>query len=250
MNQYRYLCQILYLASQVNSSHILFLDLWPPRSNILSKGQNFTFILDIRRTIEITLEPIEISSPNFMCSSNGQIYTHLLFWPLTSKLKLPVKRSKLDFFFIFFLNFFFIFIFLFSFFIFLFWFFFWFFWVFFIFYFIFIFYLFIYFFFDSFFFFCSLCHILVRRLYKIRRTIEITFEPVWISSPNFILASQVNCTHILSFNLSPPRSNIFSKGQNLTERDTSTNFYDTLAFFEIHHACKVWCNLLKFYCKV
>ena len=99
MNQYRYLCQILYLASQVNSSHILFLDLWPPRSNILSKGQNFTFILDIRRTIEITLEPIEISSPNFMCSSNGQIYTHLIFWLLTSKLKLPIKRSKLKLFF-------------------------------------------------------------------------------------------------------------------------------------------------------
>ena len=55
-------------------------------------------LYEIRRTIEITLETIEISSPNFICSFNGQIYTHLIFWLLTSKLKLSIKRSKLKLF--------------------------------------------------------------------------------------------------------------------------------------------------------
>ena len=80
-------------------------------------------LYEIRRTIEITFEPIEISSPNFIYSFTGQFHTYFIFWPLTSKVKHFVKRSKLD--------------------------------------------------------------ILSVR---IMRTIEITFEPVEISSPNFIFS--------------------------------------------------------------
>ena len=88
----------------VNSTHFSFSDLWPPRSNFPYNGQNLTFffLFFFRGTIEITQESIEISSPNFICSFNGQFYTYFIFWPLTSKVKFTLWRSKLDLFFFFF----------------------------------------------------------------------------------------------------------------------------------------------------
>ena len=84
--------------------HLLTFDLQGQTSPLMVKTWPFFFFFFFRGTIEITQEPIEISSPNFICSFNGQFYTYFIFWPLTSKVKFTLWRSKLDFFFLFFLG--------------------------------------------------------------------------------------------------------------------------------------------------